>query len=141
MSQTLDQPVLLSAMHQLLAPLTRLALARGLPYAALDELLRAALVREARRLHADVPGHGLVSRVSTTTGLTRREVSRLLEAGDEAPLPAPPRAGPQRRLQQEEGAEGASCGGGRPLCRRRSAPAQNHADQSLIRLRLLAAPM
>ena len=89
MSQTLDQPVLLSAMHQLLAPLTRLALARGLPYAALDELLRAALVREARRLHADVPGHGLVSRVSTTTGLTRREVSRLLEAGDEAPLPAP----------------------------------------------------
>ena len=89
MSQTLDQPVLLSAMHQLLAPLTRLALARGLPYTALDELLRAALVREARRLHADVPGHGLVSRVSTTTGLTRREVSRLLEAGDEAPLPAP----------------------------------------------------
>ena len=76
-------------MHQLLAPLTRLALARGLPYTALDELLRAALVREARRLHADVPGHGLVSRVSTTTGLTRREVSRLLEAGDEAPLPAP----------------------------------------------------
>ena len=27
--------------------------------------------------------------MSTTTGLTRREVSRLLEAGDEAPLPAP----------------------------------------------------
>ena len=54
MSQTLDQPVLLSAMHQLLAPLTRLALARGLPYAALDELLRAALVREARRLIGDV---------------------------------------------------------------------------------------
>lgn len=82
MTLALDQEPLPSALRQLLQPLVRLALARGLPYAALDELLRATLVDEARRLNAGTPGHGLVSRVSTATGLTRREVGRLLDASE-----------------------------------------------------------
>ena len=68
MSQAPDQEALLNALRQLLEPLAQLALARGLPYGALDELLRGVLVAQARRLHADLPGHGLVSRISTTTG-------------------------------------------------------------------------
>ena len=90
MSHTPDQAALLAAFRQLLRPLARLALSRGLPYPALDELLRAALVDEARRLHADAPAHGLVSRVSTATGLSRREAGRLLQATDGAE-PAPRR--------------------------------------------------
>ena len=39
MTLALDQEPLPSALRQLLQPLVRLALARGLPYAALDELL------------------------------------------------------------------------------------------------------
>jgi hypothetical protein len=79
MSHTPDQTALLNAFGQLLRPLARLALARGLPYSALDALLRNALVREARALHADTPAHGLTSRVSAATGLSRREVGRLLQ--------------------------------------------------------------
>lgn len=80
MSHTPDQIALLAAIGQLLQPLARMALARGLPYQALDELLRSTLVVEARRLHADAPAHGLVSHVSTATGLSRREAARLLKA-------------------------------------------------------------
>ncbi len=89
MSQAPDQEALLNALRQLLEPLAQLALARGLPYGALDELLRGVLVAQARRLHADLPGHGLVSRISTTTGLTRREVGRLLS--EQLPAPVAPR--------------------------------------------------
>lgn len=74
-------PALQSALRRLLAPLAQLALARGLPYPVLDELLRAALVDEAQRLHGGAGSHGLVSRISASTGLTRREVGRLLERG------------------------------------------------------------
>lgn len=70
---------LLAVMRQVLEPLAQLALARGLPYAALDELLRRVLVEQARQLHADTPAHGMVSRLSAATGLARREVTRLLQ--------------------------------------------------------------
>ena len=88
MPHTPDQTALLGAFEQLLRPLARLALARGLPYSALDEVLRSALVQEARNLQADAPAHGLVSRVSTATGLSRRETGRLLQDNTEPP-PAP----------------------------------------------------
>ncbi len=88
MPHTPDQTALLGAFEQLLRPLARLALARGLPYSALDEVLRSALVQEARNLQADAPAHGLVSRVSTATGLSRREAGRLLQDNTEPP-PAP----------------------------------------------------
>lgn len=88
MSSNPDQTALLNALRQLLEPVARLAVARGLPYAALDDLLRGALVEQARRLQPGPSSHGLVSRVSTATGLTRREVGRLLETAGSAP-PAP----------------------------------------------------
>lgn len=75
-----DQTALRAAFDALLKPLARLALSRGLPYTAMDELLRAALVNEAILLNANTPAHGMVSRVSTATGLNRREVGRLLAA-------------------------------------------------------------
>lgn len=89
MSHTPDQAALLGAFEHVLGPLARLALARGLTYSALDELLRRTLVQEARNLQTDAPAHGLVSRVSTATGLSRREAGRLLH--DDARQPAAPR--------------------------------------------------
>jgi hypothetical protein len=71
---------LLAAFRRVLAPLARLAVARGVRHAQLDELLRGAFVEAARDAHPDVPAHRAVSRVSAATGLHRREVARLMAA-------------------------------------------------------------
>lgn len=71
---------LLQACRALLAPLAELAIARGLHYSDLDELLRAAFVEAALAAHPDVATSRAVSRVSAATGLHRREVSRLMQA-------------------------------------------------------------
>ena len=71
---------LLRALEQVLAPLARLAVARGLRFAATEELFKRAFVRAARAAHAGSSGGRDVSRVSTATGLTRREVARLSAA-------------------------------------------------------------
>jgi hypothetical protein len=72
------------ALAGLMAPVARLAVARGLPYAAVEELLKIAFVRAAARAYPGLPEHRKVSRVSTTTGINRREVTRLTEAGEGA---------------------------------------------------------
>lgn len=84
-----------AAFARLLAPLARLAVARGVPFAVLDEMLRGAFVATAHAAHPGLPAHRRVSRISAATGLNRREVTRLL---DEAELqsrrgapPPPPR--------------------------------------------------
>jgi len=77
---------LLRACRSVMAPLARLAVARGTRYAQLDELLRSAFVEAAREAHSDVPAHRAVSRVSAATGLNRREVTRLIKA-DEPEVP------------------------------------------------------
>jgi hypothetical protein len=74
-----EGPALLDACRALLRPLAELAIAKGLHHAELDELLRAAFVEAALAAHPDVTPHRAVSRVSTATGLHRREVTRLLQ--------------------------------------------------------------
>lgn len=74
----LDQaPGLTAAVRDIVAPLARLAIAKGMRYPELDELLKGALVEAARQAHADVPLSRVVSRISTATGINRREVTRL----------------------------------------------------------------
>jgi len=68
----------LAALRKVLEPLATLAVQRGLPYAAVEELLRRAFVGAADAAHPDVLAHRKVSRLATTTGINRREVSRLL---------------------------------------------------------------
>lgn len=89
-----DQPAstdsLQAALQQVLAPLARLALARGMTHAGLDELLRQALVEAADVQHAALPAHRRVSRIATTTGLHRREVTRLVDQLRGSRLPAAP---------------------------------------------------
>lgn len=67
-----------AALARLLAPLAQLAVARGVPFAVLDEMLRAAFVGSAHAAHPGLPEHRRASRVSAATGLNRREVNRLL---------------------------------------------------------------
>jgi len=71
--------LLARTMSRLLFPLARLCLANGVAFAAVEEMLKNAFVKEAGALQPGAPTHGTVSRVSTATGLTRREVSRLIK--------------------------------------------------------------
>ena len=68
-----------AALRAVLAPLARLAVARGVPHAALEQLLKQALVDAADRSHAGLPPHRRVSRITTATGIHRREVTRLIQ--------------------------------------------------------------
>ena len=96
MATTADAPAtpdpataaLLDALRALLLPLARLALARGLPFQATEELLKQAFVTAAAEAPADGPPHRQVSRISTSTGINRREVTRLLQTDAAAPPPA-----------------------------------------------------
>lgn len=83
---------LLQAVQALLLPLARLLLARGVHFGVVEEQLKAAMVQAGREAALQAtPGalpHRLVSRISTATGINRREVTRLAQTEAE---PAPPR--------------------------------------------------
>jgi hypothetical protein len=79
-----EQQALSAAMQALLLPLARLLVARGVPFAAAEESLKIAMVEAAREAHAGGLQHRLVSRISTATGINRREVTRLTRDSGEA---------------------------------------------------------
>ena len=82
-------PALTGALAALLEPIAALAVARGLPFASVEDLLKAAFVETARKAQPPEAGQRIVSRVATATGLTRREVTRLLVAEGGLPPPRP----------------------------------------------------
>lgn len=96
-TMTPEQQALLDAAGALFAPLARLAVARGVPVAALVRSLESACVKAAHAAHPDLPEHRRVSRVSIATGLSRREVARYLQPEREAAAP-PPRPSPASEL-------------------------------------------
>jgi Family of unknown function (DUF6502) len=69
---------LLEALTRVLEPAARLAVAKGLPFTISQELLRRAYVKAAQRANG-ASGRPTVSRIAAATGLTRREVTRLVE--------------------------------------------------------------
>ena len=81
----LDPTALVQAMRQLMEPLATLAIARGVPFATLEDMLKTAFVDAASEAHPHLPEHRKVSRISTVTGLTRREVTRLTQPKLDAP--------------------------------------------------------
>jgi len=108
------------ALQRLLAPLARLAVARGVPFAVVEEMLKHGFVQAARDAQG-TNGQRDVSRVATATGLTRREVTRLSQdlpaAAAERPSPATQiftRWRSDRRLRDRRG---------RPLALPRHGPA------------------
>jgi hypothetical protein len=75
-----DGTALVGALASLLEPIAMLAVSRGFPFASIEDLLKAAFVEAARRAQPESAGQRIVSRIATATGLTRREVTRLLDA-------------------------------------------------------------
>lgn len=67
------------SLELLLLPMARLCLARGMTFASAVELLKQAYVGAAREAHAGRHGPRDVSRVSATTGISRREVTRITQ--------------------------------------------------------------
>jgi hypothetical protein len=84
-----EADALLQAVDALLAPLAQLAVAKGMPCAVVEDRLRHAFVSAARDAHPNLLPHRMVSRIATATGLSRREVTRLM-----LPEAAPPRRRP-----------------------------------------------
>ena len=84
-----EDTVLFRTLSRLLVPLARLCLANGITFATAEEVLKRSFVQEANALQPDGPEHGMVSRISTATGINRREVTRLTK------LKAPERAAKQ----------------------------------------------
>jgi Family of unknown function (DUF6502) len=87
-----EDEALQQALERLLVPLARLAVARGVPYAVIDEILRTAFVSVAHAAHPGLPEHRRASRISAATGLHRREVNRLLDVASQPKSGAPPRS-------------------------------------------------
>ena len=86
MNETL-QETLGRAIRTLLRPLARILLRNGLPVATLVEHAKQAYVDIAVS-EFSVPGRKpSISRVSVITGLTRKEVSRLMKSGDAPSAP------------------------------------------------------
>ena len=122
----------MQAFEALLAPLARLAVARGMRFAVAEDLFKRAFVHAARHAHG-AGGTRDVSRVATTTGLTRREVTRL--SGD-IPASAVLRRSPateiftrwtsSRKLRSKSGEP-------RPLPRQGAAPSFEALAQSVTR--------
>jgi hypothetical protein len=89
-----EQEALLSALESVLAPLAHLCIGKNITIQVIEEQLRSAFVKAAHEVHSDIPGQRLTSRISTTTGLTRRAVSRLQHQPSAKP--------PQRRSPATE---------------------------------------
>jgi Family of unknown function (DUF6502) len=78
-AHSLDQTGVLSALAALIEPMATLAVAHGTPLAAVQDLVKMAFVDAAQREHPTLHAHGMVSRISTVTGLNRREVARIIQ--------------------------------------------------------------
>ncbi len=72
-----EQQALLGALSHLLQPFAELCLAKGVTIQAVEEMVRRAFVQAARQACQGAKSDRLTSRISTMTGLTRREVGRI----------------------------------------------------------------
>ena len=114
-------PALAGALATLLEPIARLAVARGFTCASVEDMLKASFVEAARQAQPPSAGERIVSRVATATGLSRREVTRLLDARAALP-PARPAPATQvfTRWQADRSLHDKA---GRPIALRRTGPA------------------
>ena len=74
------QKTLARALHTMLRPLVRILLRNGIAYGSFAELAKKTYVEVAFEDFAPEGKKQTVSRVSALTGLTRKEVKRLLES-------------------------------------------------------------
>jgi hypothetical protein len=77
-----EQALLLEAVDKVLQPLANLCLAKGLSIQALEERMRNAFVQSAIASLGNQQPQRMNSRISASTGLTRREVTRIQSQAD-----------------------------------------------------------
>jgi len=123
---------LVDALAALLGPLAVLAVARGMPFAAAEDLLKRAYVQAAREACTAAPGGRDVSRIATATGLNRREVTRLAREPQPPQPPRPLAAELFARWCADPACRGAD-GLPRPLPRSGAAPSFEALAQSITR--------
>jgi hypothetical protein len=75
-----ERQAVLAVLERLLQPIAQLCVAKAVTIHGVEELIRHAFVQAARNACDDAKGDRLTSRISTMTGLTRREVSRISAA-------------------------------------------------------------
>lgn len=129
--QALEQ-ALLDALARVLAPAARLAVARGIPFGALEDLFKRAVVEAARAAPADGAAP-TVSRIATATGLTRREVTRLSQHARAAAAERPSLATQVFTRWRAERSLRDSRGRSKPLPRQGPAPSFEALAQSITR--------
>lgn len=128
-----EKLLLLGAVGNVLTPLAQLCVGKGITIQMIEERLREAFVQAARLVHADHPSGRLTSRISATTGLTRREVTRLK---NQPARPAEPRRSPVTELFMRWLADPAlhtATGRPQPLARSGPAPSFESLAQSVTR--------
>jgi len=74
--------VLIAAIRKLLQPLIKILLKNGIPYGAFVDIVKPMYVESAAALIVSEGKKQTNSRISTVTGLSRKEVQRLKELGD-----------------------------------------------------------
>ncbi|WP_309684393.1 DUF6502 family protein [Polaromonas sp.] len=82
-----EQQVVLDALDDVFAPMAQLCIARGIRIQAVEDQLRGAFVKAAHDAHPAQSSNRQTSRISATTGLTRREVARLESQPDRSHEP------------------------------------------------------
>lgn len=131
--------LLLAACRRILGPLARLAIERGVVYAEMDDLLRRAFVEAAREVHPGATAQRAASRISAATGLTRREVARLLlQSQPSAALVSEPRRRSPAtevftRWLTDKQLRGTGNAGPQPLPRQGPAPSFESLAQSVTK--------
>lgn len=121
-----------SALAAVLRPLATLAVARGMPFPATEDLLKRAYVQAAREACATAPNGRDVSRIATATGLNRREVTRLTRQTAPPAAARPLAAELFARWLADPGCCGAD-GLPQPLPRTGAAPSFEALAQSITR--------
>ena len=125
----LDHTSLMEALQTLMQPLAALAVARGMTFSTAEEILKTAFVDAARTAHPNAVGDRIVSRISTVTGLSRREVTRLARAASrDAPM-RPVRRSPATQVFTRWAAEPSlKTAGGKPMPLPRQGPAPSFEE-------------
>jgi len=75
--------VLFTAIRSVLRPLIRILLQNGVPYGALLDILKPIYIEVAAKEISDAGKKVTSSRISTVTGISRKEVSRVKEQGEQ----------------------------------------------------------
>jgi Family of unknown function (DUF6502) len=87
-----EQQALLDAVDAVLQPLADLCLAKGVTIQSIEQRLRLAMVQSALKAHSQLSATRLTSRISASTGLSRREVARLQADSVDTPVRQPRRS-------------------------------------------------